>query len=128
MNAVKDASYVISRENGIVRIDFRRSPNREEVLNLAEELNAIEDASLRLYVIVDANILLSTAEVKEGAEYAKSLDRQPDRIAVVAPNDISHGISRLFKVFRESPETELQVFRTLEEARAWLGAGANPDA
>ena len=127
MNAARDASYVISRENGIVRIDFRRSPNREEVLHLALELNAIEDATRRLYVIVDADILLSTAEVKEGAEYAKSLDRQPDRIAVVAPNDISHGISRIFKVFRESPETEMEVFRTLEEARAWLGAGKTAD-
>jgi hypothetical protein len=73
-----------------------------------------------MYVMIDAEIMLSTADVKEGAEFALGLKNQPRRIAVVAPGSITYGISRIFKVFRESAETKIRVFREIDEARDWL--------
>ena len=116
----KGDAYTVGRDGDIVRIDYRRTPTREEMLALASELDAMDNSARRLYVMIDTEILLSTADVREGAEYAKSLVNQPTRIAVVARGDITYGISRIFKVFREGPETALQVFRGLEEAKAWL--------
>ena len=116
----KGPTYVIEREDDIVRVDYKRSPQPEDMYELLDQLGEMEDSELRMYVMIDAEILLSTAEVREGAEYAREKKNQPRRIAVVAPGDITYGISRIFKVFRESQETELQVFRSLDDAREWL--------
>lgn len=120
MSPEKTASYTITREGVITRIDFTRHPSQKEMLDLLVQLEEVENSSLRLYVMIDAEILLSTAEVKEGAEIARSMANQPERIAIVAPREITYSISRVFKVFRESPTTEMQVFRDLDEARRWL--------
>ncbi len=117
------APYRISREDDIVRIDFRANPDKEMMMAIVEELSSMENSALRMYVFVDAEVLLSTAEVKEGADYARDLTNQPERIAVVAGGDITYGISRIFKVFRDSPGTELQVFREVDDARDWLRSG-----
>lgn len=112
--------YKISREDDIVRIDFIQSPVREDMVAAMDELGKMENSALRLYVMVEAEILLSTAEVRDGANLARSYANQPRKIAVVARGNITYGISRIFKVFRESDETEFAVFRDLEEARGWL--------
>jgi hypothetical protein len=113
-------SWEISREGEIVRIEFLASPEREDMLELMDKLDTLENSELRMFVIEKAEMLLSTAEVREGAEVARALVNQPRRIAVVAPGNISYGISRIFKVFRESEETQFEVFRDLDEARNWL--------
>lgn len=115
-----ESSYKISREGRIVRVDFKRSPSLEDLVALLGEMERLEDSSLRMYVTQDAEILLSTADIRAGAEQALAAGNQPSRIAMVAPGDITYGISRIFKVFRETDQTEGQVFRTLDEARAWL--------
>ena len=120
MSPEKTASYKITREGAITRIDFTRHPSQKEMLDLLAQLEDLENSALRLYVLIDAEILLSTTEVKEGAEVARSLSNQPERIAVVAPGEVTYSISRIFKVFRESSATKIQVFRDLDEARRWL--------
>ena len=116
-------SYTITREDDIVRIDYRRNPHNEEMLELLEQLSEMENSELRMYVMLDAEILLSTNEVREGAEYARKLKNQPRRIAVVAKSELTYSISRIFKVFRESQDTELMVFRDVDAARDWLRSG-----
>jgi hypothetical protein len=113
-------SYVITREEAITRIDFKRNPDSEEMVALLATLDEMKDTALRMYVMIEAEVLLSTAEVREGADTARSFSNQPTRVAIVAPGDITYGISRIFKVFRESDSTQLQVFRELDEARGWL--------
>jgi hypothetical protein len=113
-------AWEIYRDGEIVRIEFVSSPEREDMLALMDALDTLEHSELRMFVMEKAEMLLSTAEVREGAEVARALVHQPRKIAVVAPGSISYGISRIFKVFRESEETEFEVFRDLDEAKAWL--------
>jgi hypothetical protein len=120
MSTARGESYVISREGPVTRIDFFRPPDYKEMLDLLARLEATADSSLRLYVMIEAEILLSTAEVKEGAELARVTSNQPERIAIVAPGEITYSISRIFKVLRESSATKMEVFRDLDEARRWL--------
>ena len=112
--------WEITREGDIVRIEFIANPESQDLLDLLDALDTLENSGLRMFVMQRAELLLSTADVREGAEFARSLANQPRRIAVVAPGTITYGISRIFKVFRESEETRLEVFRDLDEARAWL--------
>jgi hypothetical protein len=116
----KKPVYEISSEDGILRVDFLRSPEREDLVALMDEMESMEHCALRLYVVIKAEILLSTAIVRQAAEDAQAYSHQPSKIAVVAPGSISYGISRIYKVFRETDETEFDVFRDLDEARAWL--------
>lgn len=90
------------------------------MLDLMDALDTLENSELRMYVMERAEMLLSTADIREGAEVARALTLQPRRIAVVAPGSISYGISRIFKVYRESENTEFEVFREETEAKAWL--------
>lgn len=42
------------------------------------------------------------------------------RRAVVAPEDVLFGLSRMYTGYRDAAAENLRVFRTLEEALAWL--------
>lgn len=42
------------------------------------------------------------------------------RRAMVAPEDVLFGLSRMYSGYRDAADENLRVFRTLEEARAWL--------
>lgn len=42
------------------------------------------------------------------------------RIAVVAPKDVVFGIARMYEAYGPAPGWDVNVFRTAEEAAAWL--------
>lgn len=42
------------------------------------------------------------------------------RSAIVAPGDVAYGLSRMYSVFLEDAGIEVQPFRTIDEATAWL--------
>ena len=44
------------------------------------------------------------------------------KVAVLAPNDLSFGLARMYEVFSDSIEWEFTVFRALDAALAWIGA------
>jgi hypothetical protein len=41
--------------------------------------------------------------------------------AVVAPNDESYGMARMYQILTKAPPEELKVFRNFEDALRWLG-------
>lgn len=57
------------------------------------------------------------------AELFAGGDRTPERsrVALVASDDASYGLSRMYQVFRSRSALDLRVFRDMAEARAWLG-------
>jgi len=48
-------------------------------------------------------------------------DPPPRRIAFVAATDLEFGLSRVFQAFRETSETDFEVFRDYDVALAWAG-------
>lgn len=52
-------------------------------------------------------------------QFAKT-DAHP-KVAVIAPEDVSFGISRMYEVFTDTVPWDLVVFRTIDAALAWLG-------
>ena len=48
-------------------------------------------------------------------------DGHATRAAIVAPSDVLYGVSRMFQTLRgDANPDEVEVFRTLDEANAWL--------
>ena len=48
------------------------------------------------------------------------------RAAIVAPGDVAYGLSRMYSVFLEDAGIDVQPFRTIDEATAWLQTPADP--
>jgi hypothetical protein len=44
------------------------------------------------------------------------------KIAVVAPRDLSFGLARMYEAFADSIPWKLAIFRSAEDALAWLGS------
>ena len=51
----------------------------------------------------------------------------PHRMAIVASAEAIFGMSRLYQMEREDESLQIQVFREMDEARAWLGLDRPPD-
>jgi len=58
--------------------------------------------------------------VEELAKYGKETWPVPSKSAIVAFDDLSYGIMRVHDVFRRQEQHETRVFRTEQEASAWL--------
>jgi uncharacterized protein (DUF169 family) len=64
---------------------------------------------------------LTNEEIINIAEYGKSIFIKPSRIAIVAPQDLAYGLSRMFGVYRDQEShSSAGVFRNKKEAMEWL--------
>jgi len=80
----------------------------------ADELMDLSDAS------VDA---VTSAVVARAAHIARAAPRGagPARLAIVAPTDASYGLARMYELLNDAAVLQVRVFRSLAEARGWLG-------
>ena len=62
---------------------------------------------------------ITTREIRELA--ASAIFSPSSRRAVVAPRDAHFGLSRMYEGFSHLPEEALGVFRSRDDALAWLG-------
>jgi hypothetical protein len=53
-------------------------------------------------------------------KYADTSSRP--KVAVIAPNDLSFGLARMYEVFADSIPWDFVVFRSVDTALAWLRA------
>ena len=78
------------------------------------------------YVLVDHTAVpeekIDTGSLQAMATRTKeTLDLMPDAIvAIVAPNDVLFGLSRMWQIQAEQPGLVSRITRTREEALAWL--------
>ncbi len=71
----------------------------------------------------------SAHRVEDLARLAAAMDPPPgpSKFAIVASDDVSFGLGRMFQAYREmDPRStkQVEVFRTMDEALTWIGAGA----
>jgi hypothetical protein len=72
---------------------------------------------------------LSTRSLRRTAELFAAFDTGPaqGRVAIVAPEDLAYGLSRMYQAFRGEDAVELMVFRDMIDARKWLGLPEDED-
>ena len=64
----------------------------------------------------------TTDEIRATAYFLEPhVDKIGGRCAIVATSDVHYGLSRMGAVFSEDIGAEVQVFRSLDEAYAWIG-------
>ena len=80
----------------------------------------MEDTSLRLWCLEDG-LDWTPAELKHLADFTKSLQPQPRRVAIVSGPDLGFGLMRVFQAYRADPDgPDVRVFRDEASARAFL--------
>jgi hypothetical protein len=66
----------------------------------------------------------SADRIRQLARLSAGMDAaMTSKLAIVAPGDFEFGLGRMYEAFRElqSGTKQVNVFRSLEEALAWLG-------
>ena len=108
-------------------LDFSGEVSELELLDVARKLSSDPSIPPGHRELVDLSGVLVTdvtsLALRRVAQIYAEADKRPEdsRVAIVAPADLFYGLSRMYEAFREPSPLEIQVFRELREARAWLG-------
>jgi hypothetical protein len=113
------SNYLIEYRDDITTIRFSTSPGLDDIRNAIDDVVENHLSPLRVWDFSNG-FNLTDAELKELAAYGKSKFSIPSRVAVIASNDLAYGVARVYDVYREDAFLEQQIFRTEQEARAWL--------
>lgn len=117
-------------EGTLLRMSFVGVYEPEDIIRQFETALA-EAPSAKIALLVDTtrSEVLGTRSPNQIRLVAQALAPYAERIggrcAIVATEDIHFGLSRMGSVYSESVGVETEVFRTEEEALAWLGGTAN---
>jgi hypothetical protein len=117
----KAAEIVI--EKGITIINVKRLLSESETITLQNELAANYPYKLRLWNFSDVSHDKNIQTVFSIAENSKLKFTKPSKCALVANNDLTFGLSRVFLSCREDSNCEVNVFRDLDQAKEWLRQG-----
>ncbi len=113
--------YIIEYESGITRIGFSRKPTYEETKSAIDDLAENYPYEKRLWDFRDLEFDFTMDEIRAIAEYGKLKFIKPNRIAIIASDDLAYGQIRAFEVYREQEDHSVaRVFRTEPEALEWL--------
>jgi hypothetical protein len=114
--------YSIKHVNGITRIQFTKNPTYEEVQAVIDDIAENFPYIKRLWDFSNINFDLSIDEIKAIALYGKSKFINPNKLAIVAPDDRAYFKLHIFQAHRKQKKHSVaNVFRTEQEALEWLG-------
>jgi hypothetical protein len=121
-------TFVIDPERHRVDIRMWGDLTRDEVLSLTAQISADPRLGPAFSELVDLRDVTSSAAIT--ADDLRALASSPldpvARRAVVAPDTSTSGLARMFQAHRAITRAheQIAVFRTLEEAEAWLRDGS----
>lgn len=85
-----------------------------------DDVSAIGVFKRRLWIFHDGLVNLEIGEIKKIAEHGIKIWAAPSKAAIVVPDSLSFGLARMHDAFRDEKGGETRVFRTEQEAIAWL--------
>jgi len=113
--------YIIEYINDILKIKFYDKPTFEEVQCAIDDIAENYHYEKRLWNLSESNFNFTTQEIINISKYGKSKLIQPNKIAIIATDDLVYGEMRQFMVYREDDtKAKACVFKTEEEAINWL--------
>jgi hypothetical protein len=126
-------TYEIDKTKQIIRTRCAGNVTFEEVIGHFPELERDPDCPDRLDVLLDLSDLASLPQSDQLRAVSHEIDRVRGRVrfdacAIVASKDAVFGIARVFEVFAEEGFRVTRVFRTVDEAEAWLASQQSPAA
>jgi len=97
----------------------------EDLLAEIKKFFDTEPTEHNLWNLLDADVsAIDSVDIKKLSRFP--LEHTPSRVrgktAIVAADDLSYGLSRMYQTWAEieGQKVQIQVFRSLENAQAWL--------
>jgi hypothetical protein len=114
-----DKKYSIENIDGIVEVRFLQNPQAQDICDSLDDAAQIHANDLRLWDF-SCGVDLTSHDIEIVAEHAKIIQMQSGKVAIVAPQDLTYGLFRMYEVHRHEERVQINVFRTLQDAREWL--------
>jgi len=119
-------TYQLDRQNRLMVTRMSGRIEREEAFAYLDAILADpgNESCDELIVLEEVDLdAIGADDIRALARHASAGSRDEIfRVAVVAPRDADFGIWRMFQSLRDLGDHRMAVFRSLEEARVWLGA------
>jgi hypothetical protein len=120
-------TYELDPKRSLIRTRCHGEVVFAEVLEHFKTLEADPACPDRLDVLLDLSTVVNLPTPAQVKAIASETSRLLSRVrwghcAIVAPRDVVYGVSRMFEMVSEPYFRGLRVFRTFDEAEAWLEA------
>jgi len=112
-------NYSIESKDGVTIVRFFKEPEVIDICDSIDDVAKNYPTALRL-TDLSCGVNLSSDEIKLVGEYGKFKFSVPSKLAIVASDDFSFGLSLVFNFHRSDNFLVQRVFRSEEEAMLWL--------
>lgn len=112
--------FSIIQHEDITEVSFSSPPGLADLLE-ATNAHATKKVSRKRLWDMSCGYNISTEELQKIAQRGRTV-RTPEhsKVAIVAPDDLSYGITRVYSALRQDPRSQHKTFRSRDEAIAWL--------
>ncbi len=117
-------TLVAAGNNGFYRVEIEGVGNASDLAHVISKIAVFPDSRKELWIATKVRLTLSSAELVALADRAKEMAHRPDKVAIVASDDLTFGLGRIYAGHRETAEHQMNVFRTEESALEWLDLDA----
>lgn len=113
--------------NRLLRVRMFGLVTDDDVLDYAEAITGDDSLDPVHDELIDLRELdtpdASTDTLRRVADIFRKYERQPEsvKVAFIATSDAAYGIARMYQAFRAESAADMRVFRSSEDAHAWLG-------
>jgi hypothetical protein len=117
-----------NHELAVIVLRMRQTVDVAELEASLDEVVRLPGFRKGLCLVVDfrtCETALSAADIRRLAEYAEKTDARwgATKWLIIASDDATYGLSRMFVALSERHEVTTKVFRSLAEADDWLTLG-----
>jgi hypothetical protein len=116
-------NYSICIKDGITTIRFLKPPTLADIRSAITKFLESYRTKFRIYDL-SCGVDLTVEEIDQLVRFITSKNYSTGKLAIVAPKDLAYGLVKIldFKLPLEL-EFDLDVFRSVEDAAAWLNGG-----
>ena len=115
-----EKKYSIDIIDEVTIIRFGEEPDMIDIRNSIDDVAALKQKALRLWNFSKGSLNLTSTQIQELADYAKTKFSPPSRVAIVATEDLAFGLSRMYEAFRAQEMVDIEIFRNEQDAHNWL--------
>ncbi len=114
-----EPGYSIEEQGDVTLIRLRRVLSKQEILAIIDVLATMGKCEKRLWLL-GKHLRLTPEEMSEIGDYGREKIQGISRVAYVADDDVTFGLTNIQAAYRKAGGFEDQLFRDEESALAWL--------
>ncbi len=112
--------FSIIQHEDITEVSFSSPPEMADLLE-ATIAHATTEVSRKRLWDMSCGYNVSTDELQQIAKRGRVVEMPVNsKVAIVAPDDLSFGITRVYSALRQDPRSQHQTFRSRDKTIAWL--------